>query len=205
MVARQQHIGNGAALPFARAGIVRIFEQARFEAFLRARGLFADHAGVEADAGVKDRERGDLPAGQHITADRHLDQPARRNSPLVDSLEARAEDQQPPILSDNPCSNLLKPTSRPRSPDEINLNPLVGFALFGYQYPGPRLVSPGTEIPAVNERRQFSVEAVSVPLGVNNKLSRQQDVSRFRQWLDTRGNADDIRNLRVLYAIQIGT
>ena len=34
MIAREQHIGNGAALPFARSREVVILKQAGFEAFI---------------------------------------------------------------------------------------------------------------------------------------------------------------------------
>ena len=111
VVAREEHVGNCAALPFARAGIVRIFEQPVFEALLCARRFLAHHAGNEPHAGVEQGERGDLAARQHIVADRHLDEAARLDHPLVDALEARAEDDEarapPPIARACACLNGL--------------------------------------------------------------------------------------------------
>src|SRR5580698_362565 len=94
VVAREKHIGNRAALPFARAGIVRVLEQALFEAFLRAGLLLTHHAGDEPHAGVENRERGDFASRQHIVADRHLDEATRRDHALVDALEARTENDE---------------------------------------------------------------------------------------------------------------
>src|ERR1700691_1751292 len=48
VVAREEHVRNCAALPFAGAGVVRIFEQPALEALLGARVLLAHHTGNEA-------------------------------------------------------------------------------------------------------------------------------------------------------------
>src|SRR5580704_6399173 len=94
VVAREQHLRNRATLPYARARIVRIFEQALLEALLLARSVLAHHSGDEPHAGVEDRQRGDLAAREHVVADRDLDQPTRLDDPFVDALEARAEDDE---------------------------------------------------------------------------------------------------------------
>ena len=62
------------------------------EAFLGAGGLLAHDAGQQPDAGVEQRQRGDLAAGQHVIADRDFLEAARRDHPLVDALEAAAQD-----------------------------------------------------------------------------------------------------------------
>ena len=77
VIARQQRLGNGAPLPFARAGVMGIFEQAGLETLLVARLDLAHHAGDQPHAGVEHRQRGDLAARQHVVADRDLGQPAR--------------------------------------------------------------------------------------------------------------------------------
>src|ERR1700733_2724134 len=94
VVAREEHVRNCAALPFARAGVVRILEQPALEAFLGARLLLPHHAGNEPHAGVENGKRSDFAARQHIIADRHLDEAARRDHPFVHALEAGAQDDE---------------------------------------------------------------------------------------------------------------
>ena len=95
VIARQQHVGNRAPLPFARPRVMGIFEQAALEALLLARFDLAHHAGDQPHAGVEHGERRDLAARQHVVADRHLDQPAAGDDALVDALETRADDDEP--------------------------------------------------------------------------------------------------------------
>src|SRR5260370_35652002 len=58
VVARQQHLGNGAPLPRARARVLRVFEQTVLEALGNARLRLAHHAGNEPDASAADAEPG---------------------------------------------------------------------------------------------------------------------------------------------------
>src|SRR5271166_1558624 len=76
VVALEQHVGNGAALPFARAREVGMFDETALEALVGARGLLAHDSGDEPHARVEDGERGDLAARQYVVADRDLDEPA---------------------------------------------------------------------------------------------------------------------------------
>src|ERR1700722_14768170 len=94
VITRKQHLGNHAALPFARAGVMRVLEQILFKAFLGARLLLPHHAGNEPHAGVENGKRSDFAARQHIIADRHLDEAARRDHPLVHALKAGAQDDE---------------------------------------------------------------------------------------------------------------
>ena len=52
VMARQQHIGHGAAAPALRPGVMGIFQQALFEAFLDQGLSIAEHAGQQAHAGI---------------------------------------------------------------------------------------------------------------------------------------------------------
>jgi hypothetical protein len=54
-------------------------------------------------AGVEHGERGDFAAGQHLVADRDLDEAARLGYPFVDALEARGEDYE--AGSRHPCAS----------------------------------------------------------------------------------------------------
>src|SRR3954469_23298015 len=69
VVAGEEHLRDGAALPLARPGIVRVFEEAGPDALLGRGGVLAHHAGQEPDAAVEERHRGDLAAGKHVIAD----------------------------------------------------------------------------------------------------------------------------------------
>src|SRR6202012_1642685 len=95
VIAAEQHVGNGTALPFARTGIVRIFEQALFEAFFVPRGLFAHDAGQKPNAGFDHDHRGNLAAGKDEIADRYLVEAARFGDALVDPFETAADDDEP--------------------------------------------------------------------------------------------------------------
>src|SRR5262249_57408583 len=92
VVAAGEHRRDGTALPQLRSRILRIFEQALAETFLRARGLFAHDAGEEPHAGIEQDQGCDLPAREHVIADRHFLKPAAFDEPLVDAFEAAAED-----------------------------------------------------------------------------------------------------------------
>ena len=69
VIAREQHLGDGAALPFARPGVMRIFEQAGLETLGNAGFRLAHHAGDQPHAGVEHGERGDFAARKDVIAD----------------------------------------------------------------------------------------------------------------------------------------
>src|SRR5260370_38591264 len=83
---------DGPTLPELRPRILRIFEQAVAEAFLRARGLLAHDAGEEANARIEQDQGCDFAAREHVIADRNLFERAAFNQPLVDAFGAAAED-----------------------------------------------------------------------------------------------------------------
>ena len=88
MIPRSQHFGDRAPLPFHRAGIVRIFEEAGFEAFLGSAGRCAHYAGKQPNASIEQHQRGTFTAREHDIADRDfLDLTALEN-PLVKAFEA---------------------------------------------------------------------------------------------------------------------
>src|SRR5713226_4028484 len=92
MVAGGQHLRDRTPLPQLRPGILRVFEKALGEAFLLARRLLAHDPRQEPDAGVQQDESRDLPAREHVVADRDLLELATLDHTLVDALEAAAED-----------------------------------------------------------------------------------------------------------------
>src|SRR5260370_28324140 len=92
VVAAGEDGGDGAPLPEVRARILRIFEQAVAEAFLRARGLLAHDAGEEANARIEQDQGCDLSTRERVIADRNFLECAAFDQPLVDAFEAAAED-----------------------------------------------------------------------------------------------------------------
>src|SRR5688572_29296695 len=66
MVAVEKHFWDRAALPFARARVMRVFQAVRLEALLQAGGLLAHHARQEPHAGVEHHHGGHLAAGEHV-------------------------------------------------------------------------------------------------------------------------------------------
>src|SRR4051794_27169625 len=93
MVAGEQHLGNGAALPLARACIVRVFEKTVLEALLLARRFLAHDARQKPHAGLDHGHSGDLAAGKNEIADRDLAEPARFDDALINGFEAAAADE----------------------------------------------------------------------------------------------------------------
>ncbi len=79
-------------MPFPDLGtrVVGVFEQVAGEALLVERGGPADHPGQQAHAGVEQRDRRRLAAGQHDVAEADLLQRARLDDPLIDPFEAAA-------------------------------------------------------------------------------------------------------------------
>ena len=92
MIPRSQHFGDPAPFPFNRPGIMRVFEKAAFKAFLLTARRRAHYPGKQPNASVEQGESGRLAAGQHIVADRDRDDRPRLEQPLVDPLEAAAQD-----------------------------------------------------------------------------------------------------------------
>src|SRR5215218_862526 len=95
MIPRSQHFGDRAPFPVYWSGIMRIFEKPRLEAFLLSAGGRAHYPGEQANASVEDDHGAKLAAGQDIVADRHLFDAARLENPLVESLEAAAQQDHP--------------------------------------------------------------------------------------------------------------
>ena len=87
VVAGGEHLRDRLTLEDRWPRVLRIFKQSVGEAFLGRRGLLAHDAGQQPHAGIEQRQRGDLAAGEHEIAERNLFQSARLDQPLVDALE----------------------------------------------------------------------------------------------------------------------
>ena len=96
MIARHQHLRHRAPLPQLRASILRIFEQTLGETLLGQRLGASDDTRHQPHAGVDQRDRRRLAARQHKVAEAHLLDGARLQHPLVDTLEAAADQASPP-------------------------------------------------------------------------------------------------------------
>src|SRR6185295_555867 len=72
VIARQQHVGHAERGDFRRPRELRKIQQPAAERILHDRLLVADHARHEARDRVEDHQRRQLPAGQHVVADRQL-------------------------------------------------------------------------------------------------------------------------------------
>src|SRR4051795_6112950 len=92
VVARHQHLGDGAALPKLRPRVMWVFEQAFGEALLGSRRLLAHHARQKPHAGIEQREARDLAAREDEIAERDFLEIAALDDAFVDTLEAAAED-----------------------------------------------------------------------------------------------------------------
>src|SRR4051812_24695076 len=92
MIPRSQHLRDRAPFPRRRSGEMRIFEQPRLEALVLTAFGRAHYAGEQPDASIEKRKSGDLAAGEDVIADRQRLDLARLEQPLVDPLEAAAED-----------------------------------------------------------------------------------------------------------------
>src|SRR5262249_4275150 len=68
MVAGREYLRDRLALENRGARVLRVFEQTVSKTFLGGGGLFAHDAGQEPHAGVQQRERGNLAAGEHKIA-----------------------------------------------------------------------------------------------------------------------------------------
>src|SRR4030095_2390947 len=95
MIPRPQHFGDRAPFPLNRSGIMRIFEKPLLEALLLSAGGRAHYPGKQPHASVEDDHRSKLSAGEDIVADRHRFDGPRLEDPLVESLEAAAEENDP--------------------------------------------------------------------------------------------------------------
>ncbi|EGE57287.1 hypothetical protein RHECNPAF_4460059 [Rhizobium etli CNPAF512] len=92
VVARCQDGRNFPAFPLLRPRIMRMFQQSAFKAFMQAGKIVAHHAGQDADDRIEHDQRRRLAAGQHVVTDRDFFQSACFDHPLVDALEAAADD-----------------------------------------------------------------------------------------------------------------
>src|SRR5215212_7985086 len=93
MIPRSQHFRDRAPFPLLRSGIMRVFEEARFEALLLTARRRAHYAGEQPNASIEQGESGGLAPGKHIISDRYdTDRPGLEQS-LVDSLEPAAQDR----------------------------------------------------------------------------------------------------------------
>src|SRR5207248_2679181 len=92
MIPRPQHLGDRAPFPNDRPGIVRIFEQPLIEALFLSAGGRAHYPGKQPHASIEDDHCAKLTAREHIIADRDWFERASVKDPLVESLEAAAEE-----------------------------------------------------------------------------------------------------------------
>src|SRR5438552_18649501 len=92
MIPRPQHFGDRAPFPCYRPGIVRIFQETLLEALLLSAGGRAHYPGKQPHASIEDSHRAELPAGENIVADGDGFERPRLEDPLVESLEAAAEE-----------------------------------------------------------------------------------------------------------------
>src|SRR6185503_2834378 len=95
MIPRPQHFGDRAPFPCHRPGIVRIFQETLLEALLLSAGGRAHYPGEQPYASIEDDHRSKLTAGEDIVADRHGLEGARVEDPLIESLEAATEKDDP--------------------------------------------------------------------------------------------------------------
>src|SRR5829696_7807043 len=91
MIPRPQHFGDRAPFPCDWSGIMRILQETLLEALLLSAGGRAHYPGEQAHASVEDDHRAELPAGEHIVADRHGFERPRLEDALVESLEPAAQ------------------------------------------------------------------------------------------------------------------
>src|SRR5205809_7306120 len=92
MIPRPQHFGDRAPFPCDWSGIVRIFEKPLIEALLLSAGGRAHYPGKQPHASIEDDHRTELTAGEDIVADGDGFERPRFEDPLVESLEAAAEE-----------------------------------------------------------------------------------------------------------------
>ncbi len=118
VVARQQHLRHGAALPAAGAGVVRILQQSLLETLLDQRAFIAQHARQQPHAGVDQRQRRRLAARQHEVAEADLLRPPRLEDPLVDALVAPAKRDQPRTGGEFARPRLIEAASARRQIDQ---------------------------------------------------------------------------------------
>ena len=106
VVAAQQNVGHGAALPDLGAGVLGVFQQAVPIALFLVALLLRQNAGLEAEDAVGHHEAGQLAAGEDIVADRDLFVRKRFNDALVDALIVAADQRQVIVLG-QPAGVLL--------------------------------------------------------------------------------------------------
>ena len=90
VVAALQDLRHLAPLPDHGPGVLRMLQKAVREAFLDRRFAVADHSRQEPNGGVDQRHGRDLAPGQDEIAHRDLFDPVMLDHPLVEPLEAAA-------------------------------------------------------------------------------------------------------------------
>src|SRR4028118_1175501 len=93
MIPRSQHFGDRAPFPVNWSGIMRVFEEAAFEAFLLTARRGAHYAGKQPNASIEKGERRHLAAGEDIVAYRYREDRALLEQALVHALETAAQDR----------------------------------------------------------------------------------------------------------------
>src|SRR5438309_10528433 len=91
MIPRPQHFGDRAPFPLYRSGIVRIFQETLLEALLLSAGGRAHYPGEQPYASIEDGHRANLAAGKDIVTDRDRFEGPSIEDPLVEPLEAAAQ------------------------------------------------------------------------------------------------------------------
>ena len=123
MMAGEQHLGDLAAAPVFRAGVLRVLQQAVPVAFRRESLLVGQHARHHAADRIRDRHGRDLAAGQHEITDGDLLIHALVDKPLVDSLIMTADQnkmllreqltrffliERAPVRRETPCEHVRR-------------------------------------------------------------------------------------------------
>src|SRR5947208_17018138 len=95
MIPRPQHFGDRAPFPCHWSGIVRIFQETLLEALLLSAGGRAHYPGKQPHASIEDDHRAELAAREDIISDRNRFERACVEDPLVESLEAAGQHNDP--------------------------------------------------------------------------------------------------------------
>ena len=88
---------------------MRVLEQTMLEALLMRRARRPHHSRQQPDSRIEHDQPRDLATRQHIIADRHLLELARRNDALVHPLEMAAHDHHPRTCGEPASHRLIEP------------------------------------------------------------------------------------------------
>jgi len=91
VIARSQHLGDRAALPFGGAGILRVFQQPGRVAFFFRRSRVAQHAGQKAHGGVDHGLGGNLAPGHDEIPERDFLNAVFFEHPFIHAFEPTAK------------------------------------------------------------------------------------------------------------------